>query len=174
MEKWKKFHEDQFGPDTLKSPESLELGLSKMSHGGIMSINTCNSACNISSLLVEEVTKICKEKSLEKGEDPANVLIMITYFHNHLRNVWIGAITKLLSKYLDEILACDLEAIDSRYKVSTMMDAVLRSIDKEFSLPENYPKGHGDVFKHWMKKYHPRDLLLPVDRNSGPQQDLAV
>ena len=55
-----------------------------------------------------------------------------------------------------------------------MVDAVLRSIDKEFSLPENYLKGHGDVFKHWTKKYHPRDLLVPVALTSGSRQDLAV
>ena len=55
-----------------------------------------------------------------------------------------------------------------------MMDAVLHSIDKEFSLPENYPKGHGDVFKHWMKKYHPGALLVPVARASGSRQDLSV
>ena len=55
-----------------------------------------------------------------------------------------------------------------------MMDAVLRSIDKEFCLPENYSKGHGDVFKHWMKKYHPRALLLPVAPTFGSIQDLAV
>ena len=55
-----------------------------------------------------------------------------------------------------------------------MMENYLRSIDKEFSLPANYPKGHGDVFKHWMKKYHPGDLLVPVSRTSGLRQDLAV
>ena len=81
-------------------------------------------------MLVAEVTKICEEKSLEKVEDPTNVLITRTDFHNHLQNLWIGAITKRLSKYLDEILTCDLEAIDSRYIVSTMMDSLLRSIDK--------------------------------------------
>ena len=145
-----------------------------MRHGVSMRIDTCNYARKFSSLLVEEVKNICKEKSIEKGEDPANVLIMRTDFHNHLRNVWIGAITKSLSKYLDEILACDLEAIENTYRVSTMMDAVLRSVYKEFSLPENYPKGHGDVFKHWMKKYHPGALLVIVSRNSGSQKYLAV
>ena len=54
------------------------------------------------------------------------------------------------------------------------MDAVLRSVDKEFIIPENYPKGHGDVLKHWMKKYHPRDLLVPVARTSGSRQELSV
>ena len=81
-------------------------------------------------MLVAEVTNISEEKSLEKVEYPTNVLIMRTDFDNHLQNLWIGAITKRLSKYLDEILTCDLEAIDSRYIVSTMMDSVLRSIDK--------------------------------------------
>ena len=42
LEKWKKFHEDQFGPDTHNIPNSLELCLSKMSHGGSMITNTCN------------------------------------------------------------------------------------------------------------------------------------
>ena len=65
---------------------------------------------------------------------------MRTDCHNHLRNVWIGAITKHLSKYLDDILDQDLEAIESRYRVSNMMDDVLSSIDKEFSIPENDPK----------------------------------
>ena len=33
-----------------------------------------------------------------------------------------------------------------------MFEAVLRAIDKEFSLPANYPKGHGDMFLHWLKQ----------------------
>ena len=65
---------------------------------------------------------------------------------------------------MDYILAYDLEAIESRYRLSTMIDDVLSSIYKEFSQPENYPKGHGYLFKHWMKKYH----------TSGSRQDLAV
>ena len=51
---------------------------------------------------------------------------------------------KRLSKFLNEILACDLDTTDFRYRVSTMMDAVLLVIDKEFSLPTDYPKGHQD------------------------------
>ena len=148
--------------------------MSKMRYWGSMSTETCNSAHKILSLMVKEVTKICEEKSLEKGEDPANVLILRTDFHNHFQNVWIGAIAKRLSKYLDKILACDFELIESRYRISTMMDAVLRSIDKYFSLPENYPKGHGNLFNHWVKKYHPGALLVLVARTPGSRQDLAV
>ena len=54
------------------------------------------------------------------------------------------------------------------------MDAVLRAVDKEFSLPANYPKGHGNQFKYWLHKYHPGVLLVAVERTSGSRQDLAV
>ena len=73
---------------------------------------------------------------------------------------------------MDDILACDLEAIEGRYRVSTMMYTVLSSIYKAFILPENYPKEHGDLFKHWIKKYHPGGLLVPAARTSGSRQDL--
>ena len=101
MEKLKKFHKYRFGPDTHNIPDSLELCLSKMLHGGSMSTDTCNSARKFLFLSVEEVTKICEDKSQEKFEDPANLLIMRNYYHNHLQNVWIGDITMRLSKYLD-------------------------------------------------------------------------
>ena len=75
---------------------------------------------------------------------------MQQYCHHHLCNVWIGAITKAkaLSKYLNVILAIDLEDIDVQYRVNTKMDAILHVVVKEFSLPANYQKGHGDQFKH--------------------------
>jgi hypothetical protein len=41
-----------------------------------------------------------------------------------------------------------------------MFEAVLRAIDKEFSLPANYPKGHGDMFLHWLKRNHPGACLF--------------
>ena len=66
-----------------------------------MSTDTCNSARKFLFLSVEEVTKICEDKSQENFEDPANLLIMRNYYHNHLQNVWIGDITMRLSKYLD-------------------------------------------------------------------------
>ena len=55
-----------------------------------------------------------------------------------------------------------------------MMDSVLCAIYKEFSLPANYPKGHRDMFKHWLQQHHPGGLLVPVERTSGSQQDLAA
>ena len=123
-----------------------------------MRTDTCNSVRKLSYLLVKEVKNIHGDKYLDKSEDTANVFIMRIDCHNHLQNVWIGAITKRISKYLDDILACFSEDIESRYRLSTMMEDLLRSSDKDFIIPQNYTKGHVDVLKHWTKKYHTGDL----------------
>jgi hypothetical protein len=68
----------------------------------------------------------------------------------------------------------DLGDIDHRLHFSTMFDAILWALDKAVSLPANYPKGFGDMFKHWLLKYHPGALLVPVQRTAGSRQDLAT
>ena len=45
-------------------------------------------------------------------EDYAVIMVLQTDCHHHLHNVWIGAVSKQLSKYLDDMLACDLSAFD--------------------------------------------------------------
>ena len=67
-----------------------------------------------------------------------------------------------------------LYGIDIRHRVLTMMDAVLRAVDKEFSLPANSPKGHGDEFKHWINLNHPGAFLVPFTRTAGSRQHLDV
>ena len=171
LDQWRTVHEAEYG-QTHDIPSSDEMHMSKLA-GAIVNSDTCNGARLTSSLLLDEIEKAVEEKMRERGElgDP---LVMQQDCHHHLRNVWIGAVTKSLSKYLNEILALDLEDIDSRYRVNTKMDAILRAIDKEFSLPANYPKGHGDQFKHWLKDFHPEALLVPVLRATGSRQDMAV
>ena len=172
LDKWREVHEKRFGA-THDIPSSKEMNLTKL-EGAAVTSDTCNGARLTSELLSNEIEKAIKEKIAKEGLPERDVLVLQQDCHHHLRNVWIGAITKRLSSYLNEILAADLDAIDFRYRVSTMMDAVLRSVDKEFSLPANYPKGHGDQFQHWLKKNHPEALMVPVQRISGSRQDLAA
>merc|ERR1711884_508691 len=54
------------------------------------------------------------------------------------------------------------------------MMMTVRAIDKEFSLPANYPKGHGDHFKWWMHKHHPNAPLVSVTNATGARNDLIV
>ena len=55
-----------------------------------------------------------------------------------------------------------------------MFDAILRAVDKAFSLLANYPKGHGAMFLHWLKLNNSGALLVLVERSSGSKQDLAA
>ena len=86
----------------------------------------------------------------------------------------IGAMTNQLSTYLNKVLASNLSGMNFSHSVSTMFDSVLQAVDKEFSLPANYPKGHGDLFLHWLKLNHLGTLLVPVQRTAGSWQDLAT
>ena len=45
------------------------------------------------------------------SEDMIEVFILDC--HNHLRNVWIGAMNKVLLKYLLDLMKEDLDVIDS-------------------------------------------------------------
>ena len=103
----------------------------------------------------------------ERGE-VVNEDTILTYYsvdcHHHLRNVWIKGMDIKMTKFLTNILAGDLSEIHFRWRVSTNIVCVMISVDKEFSLPANYPKGHGHEFKFWLNKYHPGALLVAVER----------
>ena len=171
MDQWRAMHEDMFNtPHDI--PSSDDMRLSKFD-GASFNADTCNAAQKTSVHLIEHIESAVREAiAVEEGNE-RNPILLHQSCHNHLRNVWIGAIVKHLSKYLDKMLAADLDVISFRYRVTTMMDGILRAVDKEFSLPANYPKGHGNQFKHWLKKNHPGALLVPVTRASGSRQDLA-
>ncbi len=68
----------------------------------------------------------------------------------------------------------ELDQIDDFLRVSTSFEALLRALDKEFSLCANYPKGHGEQFLAWILKHHPGALLFHVERAAGSRQDFAV
>ena len=93
---------------------------------------------------------------------------------HHLRNVWLGAMETKLTKHLNELLRSSLDKIDPKWRVSASVSAIIRAVDKEFSLSANYPKGHGELFLEWMRSKHAGELLMHVERASGSRQDLCT
>jgi hypothetical protein len=80
------------------------------------------------------------------------------HFHdcmNYLRNVWFGNGEKALTKDLNVHLRASLDEIDPKLRVTASMSAIIRAVDKEFSLSANYPKGHGKIFLEWIREYYP-------------------
>jgi len=51
-----------------------------------------------------------------------------------------------LSTHLHALLHTSLDEIDPQLRVTASISAVIRAVDKEFSLLSNYPKGHCELF----------------------------
>lgn len=171
LDQWRAVHEIMYGLDH-DIPSSETMNLTKF-EDTVVTSDACNAARLTSTMTVDAIEDAIEGAKAASGEEYEQSVLRQDC-HHHLRNVWIGALNKRLSKYLNQILQADLSKIDFRYRVSTMFDSVLRAVDKEFSLPANYPKGHGVLFKIWMDLHHPGALLLPVERATGNRQDLSV
>jgi hypothetical protein len=141
--------------DNLPSPDGIDIG--KLGDGGVVMTDTCNAAQKLRRILV----------SIADGVFDLDCM-------NHLRNVWFGGVEKALTKHLNEILRTSLDEIDSKLRVTSSISAVIRAVDKEFSLSANYPKGHGELFKAWMKENYSGALLFHVERAAGSRQDLCT
>jgi hypothetical protein len=163
LARWAEVTEEMYPDFQHDIPDKSEMSISKLAKGGLLTSDTCNTARKIRLLLCEKIEEAAREKGLP--EDEINVLEGDCW--NHLRNVWLGGMIKCLNKYLNTALQDELEAIDSRLRVSTSMDSVLRAVEKEFSHCANYAKGHGDQFYHWMGHNHPGAQLWPVEKASG-------
>jgi hypothetical protein len=141
--------------DSVPTPDGIDIN--KLADGGVIMTDTCNTAQKIRRILLDHI-------------DGAMDLDCM----NHLRNVWIGGMEKALAKYLNALLRSSLDEIDPTIRVTTSITAIIRAIDKEFSLSANYPKGHGELFLEWIRENHPGVLLFHVERASGSRQDLCT
>ena len=81
---------------------------------------------------------------------------------------------KKTTSILRKALSGSLDDIDTRLRVQPNMKNGLRSLEKCFSLPANYPKGNGAEFKHWAKRFHPGVPLYPVQRTTGARHDMVL
>jgi hypothetical protein len=81
---------------------------------------------------------------------------------------------KRLTVSLNILLRSSLDIIDPKLRVTASILAIIRAVDKEFSLSANYPKGHGELFLEWMRENHPGELLLHVEQAAGSRQDLCT
>lgn len=124
-------------------PSADGIDINKLGEGGVVMTDTCNAAQKLRRILV----------SIVDGAYDLDCM-------NHLRNVWFGGVEKSLTKHVNEILRSSLDEIDSNLRVSSSISAIIRAVDKEFSLSANYPKGHGELFKSWMQENYSGALLL--------------
>ena len=85
--------------------------------GAVVNSDTWHTARLTTTKIIEEIKCAVREKLMMDDQQNIDPMVLQQDCHHHLRNVWIGAITKRLSQYLNEILACDLNVIDLSFFV---------------------------------------------------------
>ena len=107
--------------------------------------DTCNTARKVARLLAESIKDACKEENMTDEQ----FAVYIGHCWHHLRCLWIGAGLKRADKYLSDVLGDDLQLIPLLLRVTTNIENILISLEKEFALTANYAKGHGSLFYAW-------------------------
>ena len=121
---------DEVSPcNSLQIPSADGIDVEKLSRGGTITTDTCNTAQKLRHILIGAIP----------GAFDFDCM-------HHLRNIWFGNMEKKLTAKLNLILKASLDEIDPKLRVSSSISAIIRAVDKEFSLSSNYPKGHGEVF----------------------------
>jgi hypothetical protein len=93
---------------------------------------------------------------------------------HRLCNLWVGGMEKKLTVSLNILLRSSLDTINPKLCVTASILAIIRAVNKEFSLSTNYSKGRGELFLEWMRANHPGELLLHGERAAGSRQDLCT
>ena len=138
------------------------ISLDKFEEGSVVMTDTCNGAKKTNHLIAKSI-------STATGKTVHSLLC-----YNHLCNVWVKNVLKKSTRFLREYLYEYLDEISPILRVSPCLSGFARAFDREFSLCANYPKGHGQLFHQFMKKNHPGELLLHVERaESGGRQDVV-
>ena len=119
-------------------PSPAGIDTSKLGDGGVIMTDTCNTAQKVRRILVDRIAGTYELDCM-----------------NHLQNVWFGNVDKALSTHLNALLCSSLDKIDPQLRVTVSISAVIRAVDKEFSLLSNYPKGHGELFCEWVREHYP-------------------
>ena len=105
-------------------PNCTDINISKLGASEALTSNICNSARRTRRLLLNSITDASNNLGKRKG------IILEVDCWNHLRNIWLGGLTKALSGYLRNILQNYLDHIDPRLRVTSGIDSVLRAVDK--------------------------------------------
>ena len=153
----RKIMDEKYPDHSTEVPSPDQIDMNKMGQGGLFTTDNCNTARKIRRILTVGVP----------GSYEFDCM-------HHLRNVWFGNMEKALTKLLNILLRDCLNEIDPTLRVTASISALIRAMDKEFSLSANYPKGHGQLFLEWLKDKYPGILLLHVERAAGSRQDLCT
>ena len=109
LDQWRAVHEEMYDEEH-DIPSSNDMNLTKFQEAVVTS-DGCNAARLTITITVEALEAAIEEAAELEGEEYKPSIIIVGC-HHHMRNVWIGALVKHLSKYLNGILHEDLSNIN--------------------------------------------------------------
>ena len=160
-------------------PDAKLLSLGRLAGGGALQGDTCNTAQLTKEILTEMVAQAKQSEmgaaawnALTKEEQQHEVRCHKLDCHNHMRNIFLGPMSKAMSKHLAVELKDHLAAFSSWDRMTTDFDQLLRACYKEFHHGNKYYKGKGREFWVWLKEHHPLAFVMHLERADGGRQDL--
>lgn len=180
---WKEYHDKLF-PDREYSGPSAELcSLFRLAGGGALQSDTCNAARKAKRLLRELAQSQAEEwwrgelgdaawEALSDEARNEKLRMHLLDCHQHIRNIFLGHMSRKLSEHMKQELAHQLQAFASWERMSTDFDQLLRGCYKDFHHGCNYYKGHGADFTSWMLEHYPDSFYMLLERAEGGRQDL--
>lgn len=182
---WKKYHNHMFPDVPWTGPDVQNCSLHRLAGGGALMSDTCNSARKTRRLLGELIQKQA-EASLREShgddgwesmaeEERAKLLRVYSLdCHHHLRNIWLGHMSRKQAAYVHEELATQLKEFAAWERMSTDFEQLLRAVYKEFHQGGRYYKGKGADFSSWMLEKYPDSFFMHIERADGGRQVLSA
>ena len=105
----------------------MSMNIGKLESGGALKADTCNWASNMRLNIVEQIH--AAEEALRKN-DYDDIRVLEVDWSNHLKNLWIGGMTKALYTLLGSTEREELYGIDLWLRFLTGIKSVLCAINK--------------------------------------------
>ena len=174
---WQLECEQRFPDHKWTGPDPERCGLQRLGGGGGFISDTCTSARCLQNLLIVECGRQVKEKydpaewlQLTEAEQEAAMRAHAHHCANHIRNIWLAALSKAQSAHVREKLKDQLDAFLSYERATTDFEDLIRQNYKEFHHGGRYYKGQGTVFAEDLRDNHAKAFVMHFERAEAGRQ----
>ena len=164
---WRQVHESMFPEHEHNIPAAEGFTLANM--GSVMS-DTANQAQSLSKKIAHVAMRLRREKlersgeweKLSKDERERRLRVDVEKCVHHLRQLVVEKGAKAEVVIMKSLLEEWLKQASGRERLEADVDALLRSVSKEFGTnPDAYKKGKGiSYFLGWLTEHHPDSVFL--------------
>jgi hypothetical protein len=177
---WQAECEKRFPKHVWTGPDPERCGLQRLGGGGGIITDTCTPARCLQNLLIAEVGRQVKSKynpaswlQLSEAQQEAAMRAHAHHCANHVRNIWLAALSKAQSAHVRAKLQDELDEFLSHERATTDFEDLIRQDYKEFHHGGRYYKGHGKLYAEHLRDNHGAAFIMHFERAEGGRQVCA-